>query len=94
MNATLRTLASLELSIILLVSIAVVMSFGTIIESLQGAEAARFVYHAFWFRLLLGLFALNVGAALWERWPRNRWRIGFLITQGVTTTLFISAARW
>jgi len=80
MNQFFRTLASLELSIILLVSIAVLLSFGTIIESLQGAEAARHVYHAFWFRLLLGLFALNVAAALWERFPRNRWRVGFLIT--------------
>lgn len=91
MNQTLRTLASLELSIILLVSIAVVMSFGTIIESLQGAEAARFVYHAFWFRLLLGLFALNVAAALWERWPRNRWRIGFAITHGSLLLVLIGS---
>jgi len=90
-NQTLRTLASLELSIILLVSIAVVMSFGTILESLQGAEAARFVYHAFWFRLLLGLFALNVGAALWERWPRNRWRIGFAIAHASLLVVLVGS---
>lgn len=91
MRQALRTLASLELSIILLVSIAVVMSFGTILESLQGAEAARFVYHAFWFRLLLGLFALNVGAALWERWPRNRWRIGFAIAHGSLLVILVGS---
>jgi len=90
-KAILRTLASLELSIILLVSIAVVMSFGTIIESLRGAEAARFVYQAFWFRLLLGLFALNVGMALWERWPQNRWRIGFLITHASLLLILVGS---
>jgi len=75
-----RALASLKLTIALLIIIALVLSFGTILESLHGAEAARAVYYAPWFFALQGLFALNILAALWERWPRNRWRIGFVIT--------------
>lgn len=75
-----RALASLKLTTALLILLAVVLSIGTIIESLRGTEAARAVYYAPWFFALQGVFALNIAAALWERWPRNRFRIGFLIT--------------
>ncbi len=80
MPSFVRTLASLKLTVVLLVVLLVILSWGTILESLHGAEAARTVYYAPWFYALQGLFALNVVAALWERWPRNRQRIGFLIT--------------
>jgi ABC-type transport system involved in cytochrome c biogenesis permease subunit len=75
-----RALASLKLTVILLLSIAALLSLGTILESLRGAEAGRAVYFAPWFFALQGVFALNIVAALWERWPRNRYRVGFLIT--------------
>jgi ABC-type transport system involved in cytochrome c biogenesis permease subunit len=73
-------LASLKLTVFLVLAIAVVLSAGTILESLRGPEAGRAVYQAGWFYLVLGLFALNVLFALPERWPKNRWRIGFAIT--------------
>jgi cytochrome c-type biogenesis protein CcsB len=75
-----RALASLKLTVVLVLLLAVVLSAGTILESLQGAEAARSVYYAPWFFALQGLFAINVACALVDRWPRNRWRIGFAIT--------------
>jgi ABC-type transport system involved in cytochrome c biogenesis permease subunit len=78
--AFVRALASLKLTVVLLIVIAIFMSMGTILESFRGAEAARAVYYAPWFFALEGLFALNIIAALWERWPRNRQRIGFLVT--------------
>ena len=80
MNPYIRPLASLTLSVILLLAIALLLSLGTILESLHGAEAGRAVYYAPWFFALQALFALNIMAALWERWPQNRYRIGFLIT--------------
>ena len=80
MNQFIRLLASLKLTVILLILIAVALSFGTILESLHGAEAARAVYYAPWFFALEGLFAVNLIGAIWERFPRNRFRIGFLIT--------------
>jgi cytochrome c-type biogenesis protein CcsB len=91
MNSFIRTLASLKLTIVLLLVIAVMLSFGTILESLRGAEAARAVYDAPWFYGLLGLFALNILAALWERWPRNRWRIGFVITHASMLVILLGA---
>ena len=80
MNPYVRTLASLKLTIILLILIAVALSAGTIIESIHGTEAARSVYFAPWFFALQALFAVNILGAIWERFPRDRYRIGFLIT--------------
>ncbi len=86
-----RTLASLKLTVALLILIAVVLSCGTILESLRGAEAGRAIYYAWWFIGLQGLFALNIVAALWERWPRNRQRIGFVITHASMLVIMVGA---
>jgi ABC-type transport system involved in cytochrome c biogenesis permease subunit len=86
-----RALASLKLTTALLVVLAVVLSFGTILDSQRGAEAARAVYYAPWFFALQGLFALNVIAALWDRFPRNRQRIGFLITHASLLLILVGA---
>ena len=80
MQKLVSTLASLKLTVVLVLLIGVVLSAGTILESLRGADAARAVYYAPWFYAILGLFALNLISALVERWPRNRWRIGFAVT--------------
>jgi ABC-type transport system involved in cytochrome c biogenesis permease subunit len=80
MRKLISTLASLKLTVVLILLIGVVLSTGTILESLRGAEAAKAVYEASWFYLLLGVFCLNVVCALMDRWPKNRWRIGFAIT--------------
>ena len=40
---------------------------------------------------LQGLFALNILAALWERWPRNRMRIGFVITHASMLLILVGA---
>lgn len=86
-----RALASLKLTVVLLLSIAALLSLGTILESLRGAEAGRAVYSAPWFLALQGIFALNIGAAMWERWPRNRYRIGFLITHTSVLLILVGA---
>jgi len=80
MKLWIERLASLKLTVVLLLVIAGVLSIGTIFESLKGAEAARGVYYAPWFLALEALFGLNLLAALIERWPRNKWRIGFALT--------------
>ncbi|MEO8054721.1 MAG: cytochrome c biogenesis protein CcsA, partial [Acidobacteriota bacterium] len=80
MQKLFSNLASLKLTVILVLLIGVVLSAGTIVESMRGAEAAKAVYEASWFYALLAAFSVNVGCALIDRWPRNRWRIGFAIT--------------
>lgn len=80
MKLWIERLASLKLTVVLLLVVGVVLAIGTIFESLRGAEAARAVYYAPWFFALQGLFGLNLLAALITRWPRNRFRIGFALT--------------
>ncbi len=80
MRKVLSTLASLKLTVVLILLIGLVLSAGTILESMRGVEAAKGVYEASWFYALQGLFALNVICALIDRWPQNRWRIGFAVT--------------
>ena len=90
-----RFLASLKLTVVLVLVIAVVLSAGTILESLRGSEAARSVYYAPWFFLLQGLFAINIVFAVWDRWPKNRYRIGFVITHLSMLIILVGAlATW
>jgi cytochrome c-type biogenesis protein CcsB len=80
MTRIIGALASLKLTVGLLMVILVVLATGTIIESLHGAEAARVVYYSPSFFILLGAFAVNLTASLIDRWPYGRYRIGYVIT--------------
>ena len=91
MKRLLSALGSLKLTVALVLALAVVLSAGTILESLRGTEAARAVYYAPWFFALQGLFGLNLLAAIVDRWPRNRWRIGFAITHLAMLLILIGA---
>jgi cytochrome c-type biogenesis protein CcsB len=83
MSVWIRRLGSLKLAVGLLAAILVALAVGTVIESMNGTEAARgAVYAALWFRALLGLLCVNVAASILERWPWGRWRVGFLLTHG------------
>ncbi len=74
-------LGSMKLAIALLVILVIALAAGTIIESFHGTESAsRTVYYALWFRLLLGLFALNVACSLIDHWPFGWDRAGFALT--------------
>ena len=91
MRKVLSTLASLKLTVVLILLIGLVLSAGTILESMRGVEAAKGVYEASWFYALQGLFALNVICALVDRWPQNRWRIGFAVTHVSILLILIGA---
>ncbi|MCK6682752.1 MAG: cytochrome c biogenesis protein ResB [Thermoanaerobaculia bacterium] len=80
MRKLISTLASMKVTVVLIILIGFVLAAGTIVESRRGTEAARAVYYAPWFYALQGFFAVNITCALIQRWPRNRWRIGFAVT--------------
>jgi len=81
MRHLIRALASMKIAVTLLVVILVALAAGTLVESRSGTGAAgQLVYHALWFRLLLGLFALNVACSLVDHWPWGPRRLGFAMT--------------
>lgn len=80
MRELIQKLGSIKLTVPLLILICVALGAGTIIDSRQGALAARAVYYALWFHLLLGLFCVNLICSLIAKWPWGRQRIGFALT--------------
>jgi cytochrome c-type biogenesis protein CcsB len=92
MKAWIHKLGSMPLAIGVLVVIVVALAVGTVIESIRGAEvAARLIYGSLWFRLLLGMFAVNLACSLIDLWPWGRARIGFVMTHGSILLTLIGA---
>ncbi|HEY8279924.1 MAG TPA: cytochrome c biogenesis protein ResB [Bdellovibrionota bacterium] len=87
--AVFEIFASLELAVILILSLAVILAVGTVYESKYGAAvASREVYRSVWMQLLLWVFMLNLSAVAISRLPWKRHHIGFLVTHlGIITLL-------
>ena len=60
MRRLIALLGSLKISVVLLLVLAVVLGWGTIIESTESREAAQRVYGAAWFYVLQWFLAVNV----------------------------------
>jgi cytochrome c-type biogenesis protein CcsB len=86
-----RALASVKLTVGILVVLLGVLTAGTLVESRQGAEAARAVYGSAWFETLLALFAVNLAFSLWDRWPWKRHQIGFALTHTSMLVILLGA---
>jgi cytochrome c-type biogenesis protein CcsB len=81
MRALIDRLASLRVTVTLLVLLLVALAAGTIVESRHGSQAALgAVYHAPWFLVLLAVFAANLSCSLVSLWPWGRRRVGYAIT--------------
>src|SRR5512136_1303295 len=92
MKKLLNTLASLKLTVILLVALLLGLAAGTIIESSRGTEiAGRVVYYAWWFLGLQALFAVNVIASIVTLFPWGKQRIGYLTTHASLLLIFLGA---
>lgn len=73
-------LASLQLAIVLLSSLAAVLAIATILESAYDATTARhYVYDTSGFAALLVLLGANVFCAALSRWPWKSQHTGFLV---------------
>ncbi|MGQ9651055.1 MAG: cytochrome c biogenesis protein ResB [Phycisphaerae bacterium] len=89
----LRAAGSLWLAAVLLSLISVAMACATVFESVHGSEKAlAFFYKSWWFESLLGLLAINAGAALAVRYPFSRRQLGFAVAHG--SLLLILAGAW
>ena len=92
MKHWIHTLASLKISVGLVSALLVALAAGTMVESSQGTEAAgRLVYYAPWFRLLLAFLAVNTLAALIDKWPPTKHRIGFYLTHTAMLLILVGA---
>jgi hypothetical protein len=82
-------LSSLQLAVFLLISLALILATGTVIESLHDtASAGHYVYRTHWFAAFLGLLGLNVFCAGLSRYPWKRHHTGFLVVHlGILTIL-------
>ncbi len=91
MPVWIRKLASLKLTVFLLVFMVLVLAAGTIVESLMGTQKAQAIYNAPWFLGLQFFFAVNVICSMIERWPWGRQRVGFMLTHGALLVIMIGA---
>ena len=87
-----RWLASLKLAVILLVALAGVLAWATLIEASRGLEYAQwYIYYSPWFRAMLGLLAVNVLAATLIRFPWKRRQFGFLVAHAGVLVLLVGS---
>lgn len=79
-NAFWRLLGSIRIAVPLLITIAMVLAWGTIYESRFGTAAVqRFVYTAWWFQALLAFLAFNLALAALARYPWKRRHLPFVL---------------
>lgn len=93
MKKLLAFLASLRLSVILLVLLLIGLAVGTIVESrADTATAGRMVYYAPWFLALQGIFALNVALSLVDLFPWGKARAGFVVVHASLLLILAGSA--
>jgi len=85
-----RGLASLQLAVVLIVLLAIVLAWATVVENRFGLHAAQFaIYRTWWFEALNFLLGLNVVMAAVVRFPWKRRQIGFLLTHAGILVLLL-----
>jgi len=74
-------LGSLNLAVVLIITIAGAIAFATVMESKFDSAVARYyIYNAAWFNVWLVALALNLFCAAFTRWPWQRKHLGFVVT--------------
>lgn len=88
----LKALGSLWFGAVLLLSLMLAMGSATVHESAHGTEQAKAAfYDAQWFRFLLVLLAVNLGAAVAARYPFSRRQIPFVATHAGLVVILAGA---
>lgn len=73
MKKIVKLLASLKLAVLVIISLGILTSWGTIVESRYNAEIAKkVVYDTIWMYLALGFLCVNLIAVMVDRWPWKR----------------------
>lgn len=84
-----RFFSSLKLAVVSILSLAVILAGGTVVESLYGMRSAHLlIYGTWWFYGVLFFLGTNVFCAALSRYPWKRHQIGFVLTHaGILTVL-------
>jgi hypothetical protein len=84
--------ASVRLAVPLMLTLAAVVAYGTILESKYNSEYAKIaIYNSTWFLGLLALLFVNILNSTLSRWPWKRRHLGFVITHLGLLTLLTGA---
>lgn len=91
-RAVLQAVGSLGVGALLLLLLMVAMGSATVYESAHGTEQAQAMFYGTpWFRGLLTLLAVNLGAAVLGRLPIQRRQIPFVVTHVGLLTILLGA---
>ena len=89
-----RMLASLKLAVTLIVLLASVLAWATILEARYGREFAQwYVYGSPWFLGFLAALGINILAATTVRFPWKRSHTGFVVTHAGLLVLLVGAVQ-
>ena len=85
-------LGSLNLAMVLLITIAGAIAFATVMESKFDSEVARYyIYNNLWFNIWLLTLGLNLFCAALTRWPWQRKHVGFVVTHAGIILMLIGS---
>lgn len=94
LKSVFRFLASVGLTVGLLIVLSGVLIGATFLEAARGREQAQwFIYDSRWFIGLLALLAINSLAALLARFPWRRNQLGFMLTHVGLLALLVGAGQ-
>jgi hypothetical protein len=92
MKKLIKELASLKLAVVIMIALAIIIAWGTIVEARYDAlAAAKFVYHTWWMYTIMVVFALNLIAVMVDRWPWKKRHIPFLLAHIGIILLLVGA---
>ncbi|WP_413287870.1 cytochrome c biogenesis protein ResB [Bdellovibrio sp. HCB337] len=75
-----RSLASLKLAVVVILSIATLVAVGTFVEAKYDATAAKkLVYDTIWMNFIMGFLAVNLIAVMVDRWPWKARHTSFVL---------------
>ncbi|USN47724.1 MAG: cytochrome c biogenesis protein ResB [Pseudobdellovibrionaceae bacterium] len=75
-----KFLASIELAVLVILSLGIISAVGTIYEANYDAKVAqKLVYHSPYMYFVLGLLCINLVNVMVDRWPWKRHHMGFVL---------------
>jgi hypothetical protein len=87
-----KSLASIKLAVVVILAIATITAWGTILESQYDAMTAqKLVYKSVWMYAVLIIFAANLIAVMIDRWPWKAKHTGFVLAHIGLLTMLLGA---